>query len=439
MVSPMLSTIRVNNDAKNVSDDVNMTDQEDEIHSVVDLNLLYGKDEEEGLNFVKQDKETVKQILIDVKDISMHEYSMHYVLHSENEYLAAYKDLISKIKDEIFSFHKKLLESIPYRLWNEVVSEHTKILSNFLPVSVLKEVYEYRFYFARKYTKNRIKCNLEKYNKQLKEKKKQQAEEMRVFSTNSYTADPTTLTENEYLEITVAEYLNTPFYELLSSSLKSDRIPDKSKLIRLMAFLKDKEVEVIKIYNENFEIHKKFTSEKEFKNSTIERYKISKGFPLKLGVYESKLYAIEDGIDRSLIEKIYKEKQQEKEKKEQLKVKQNELQTNLVFDTDSNDEAGNIFLGTMRLSSPEKREEGFIEPLGDIMKNLIQTNIEDMEVESNEEEKHLEVPKLGRMSSYLNKNFRHRNTVKSKNPFESSPFDQAEQTNLDSELGRKSN
>lgn len=168
MVSPSLSGINMNpEELKTSYGDIVMTDQEDEHNFVLDLEMMYGKDVESNIpNIEKQDKECLKQILVDVMDLSMNEYSMHYILHSENEYMTPFTHLKSKIKDEMFKFYKSSCESIPFKLWSEIISDHCQILSTFLPVSLLKELHEHRFNFVKKYTKNRIKVQLKKFTDQ---------------------------------------------------------------------------------------------------------------------------------------------------------------------------------------------------------------------------------------------------------------------------------
>jgi hypothetical protein len=426
MVSPMLSTIMNPSDSKNSHDDYIMGDQEDESHSVIDLELFYGKDVDDNtLKFDKQGKETVKQIVVDIMDISMHEYSMHYNMHSENEYLTPFSDLKSRIKHEILDFYKKSNQKIPYKLWSEIVSDHTRILQGFLPISILKEVYEYRFYFVKKYTKFRIQRQLKGFNQQQKLKKKQSKDNMRVFSTTSTTHDPTLVTESEYLEIRVQEYINTAFHDLIVSMLKSSKI-SKDKVLAFMAYIKDHEIDIIHVYNDNYQCNKKFIADMEFKNATIERYKEPRGFPLKLGECESKLYAIEEGVTRPQLEQVKMEKQVEQQQKEILKKAEQEFHNKFDIDIDSYDEAGadvekqndfsslfpvHLTTERIRMSHPVKKQpEQKFEPLNtaNLMKSLVQNrdaNMDDEESKSSDsDEAPMEIPRLGKLSSFLNSN-----------------------------------
>ena len=423
MVSPMLSTIKLNpNETKNSNNDIIMIDQEEECNSVIDMEMFYGEEDPNSLSFDKQDKEAVKQILADIMDISMHEYSMHYVWHSENEYLTPFRDLKSKIKDEILRFYK-FTKNIPYKLWSEIASEHTRVLSNFLPVPLLKEIYDFRFYFAKKYTKHRIKSQLKGYNKEQKLKKNQKSDQMQVFNTNSGSNDPSILTQTEYLEIVVKDYLNTPFHEFLVSCLKSDK--NKNKVLSFMAYVKENELDIINIYNENYEVNRKFTAEVEFKNSTIRKYKEQRGFPLKLADWNRKLYAIEDGITRVQLEEIKTQKQYEKEQKQQLKKADQEFTEKFGFESDSLDDTKpstvdgqhkNILKG-MRCSNPEKR----MKPFGQIwseslIKSLIQKDVnmdEEAKSDLNEETKHIDLPKFGKIG----------HVFENKSKFGKAPFD----------------
>lgn len=126
MMNPMLSAMNLNHEeTKNGFEDLIMTDQENEHNFILDIEMMYGKDiDTKILNIEKRDKECIKQILIDVMDISLQEYSIHYVLHSENEYMRPFADIQKKIKHEIFKFYKSSVESTPFKLWSEIIDEH---------------------------------------------------------------------------------------------------------------------------------------------------------------------------------------------------------------------------------------------------------------------------------------------------------------------------
>lgn len=126
MVSPSLTKINVNQEeTKNSFGDITMADQEDEHNFILDIEMMYGKQSDSQiLNIDKQDKECIKQILVDVMDLSMNEYSMHYILHSENEYMTPFRDLKNRLKEELFEFYKSSCESIPFKIWSEIISEH---------------------------------------------------------------------------------------------------------------------------------------------------------------------------------------------------------------------------------------------------------------------------------------------------------------------------
>ena len=221
MVPPMLSTIKLSpSESKNSYEDIIMTDQDNECNSVLDLEMMYGEELECNIpNIDKQDKECVKQILIDVIDLSLNEYSMHYILHSENEFMSPFQDLKKKVKDELFKFYKLSSESTPFKLWSELIDEHCKVMNTFLPISLQKELYEYRFHFVKKYTKNRVKFQLNEFTekKDKNNKKRKGSGGVHIMDANSANHDPTIMTEEEWLEMQVADYINTPFHEFLKS------------------------------------------------------------------------------------------------------------------------------------------------------------------------------------------------------------------------------
>ena len=108
MITPRLSEINMKVDGlKNSFCDVQMTDSESEMNYILDIDMMYGKEYESKIPSIgKQERECIKQTLIDVMDISMNEFSMHYILHSDNEYMAPFRDLKKRIEHELFKFYK---------------------------------------------------------------------------------------------------------------------------------------------------------------------------------------------------------------------------------------------------------------------------------------------------------------------------------------------
>ncbi len=196
-----------------------MTDPDDEMNYILDIDMMYGKEYESKIPSIgKQERECIRQIIIDVMDLSMNEFSMHYILHSDNEYMAPFKDLKKRIEEELFKFYKTSCENVPFKLWSEIIKEHSIILSSILPVTVMKDLNKHKFSFVRKYTKNRIKVQLKNYSKITKKaKKEEESDNMIVMNTHSQRQEGTVLNREAYLESTVAEFLNTPFHEYLIS------------------------------------------------------------------------------------------------------------------------------------------------------------------------------------------------------------------------------
>lgn len=412
MMNPMLSAMNLNHEeTKNSFADMVMTDQEDEHDYVMDLEMMYGKQEDTKIpNMEKPDRECIKQILIDVMDISLHEYSIHYILHSENEYMTPFKDLKSKLKHEIFKFYRTSCESTPFKLWSEIVDEHCKILSTFFPVTLLKELHEHRFNFVKKYTKNRISIQLKKFMEQKSSKKVARTSQgLQVFSANSNQLDPTILTEEEYLEMTVAEYINTPFHEYLVSCLKKKS--SKTTILSLLSHIKENEVDIMKVYNQNYQINRKFITDVEFKNTAIERYKKPRGFSLKMKPAEAHLYSMEDGISASMLDKLKIEREKEKAEMEQQRRVEQSFSNSFSIDTDSCEEEIPFSMDAdrQRTSNPEKRASKF-ETLRTLklIKNQEQQDFEMSDEESKSEvskEEDSERPSLGSLSAFINNNF----------------------------------
>lgn len=423
MVNPLLTKINVNQEeTKNSIGDITMTDQEDEHNFILDIEMMYGKQSDSQiLNIERQDKECIKQILVDVMDLSMNEYSMHYILHSENEYMTPFRDLKNRLKEELFEFYKSSCESIPFKIWSEIISEHCITLSSFLPNCLLKELHEHRLSFVKKYTKNRIKHQLKKFTEKSKKNKEiSTSQSMRVFSSNSAIQDPTEMTADEYLEMTLSEFINTPFQEYLSSRLKKST---KSNLLSLLAYIKENEVDIITIYNSNFEAFKKFSADTKFKNNVIEKYKSVRGFPLKLSPSESILYSMDEEITFHILEKLKDEREKERKQREQVRIPREDEFSCYSNDTESCDEEIPFVLETnkTRASHPEKRSPKF-DPFSSLrLMKSCQPKDDDMDVEESKSElfqvQKCERPSLGSISVLFKCNQENTNNL-----FTSSPF-----------------
>ena len=372
-------------------------------------------------NFSVSDKESFKQILVDIMDLSLNEYSIHYINHSENDYQSAYKDLWNKIKDELFRFYKSSIESTPFKLWSELIDEHWRILWSFFPVTLQKELHEFRINFVKKYTKNRVGVQLKGYSEFSKKTKDSKGKmNVQVLDANSINFDPTVLTEAEYLEITVADYINTPFYEFLVSSLKKQA--SRNSILSILAYIKENEVHIMNVYNSNIEIYKNFCSDMEARDKEVLKYKESRGFPLKLNQTDFLLYAIEDGISISLLEKIRIEKQDKKGRKETQQKDKQEVFSN-SFSIDSENEEDDLSNGmevdNVRMSNPERRAANLdsLCPFNFIREfepRDVNMECEELKSETNEEEK-TEIQSISSMSSFIKKN-----ANKIRDPFEQS-------------------
>jgi hypothetical protein len=266
---------------------------------------------------------------------------------------------------------------------------------------LLKELHEYRFNFVKKYTKNRIKLQLKKFNAKLKKSKESStSQSMRVFSANSEERDPTLCTNDEYLEMTISEFINTPFQEYLSSCLKSS----KSNLLSLFAHIKECEVDIIKIYNSNHEAFTKFTADTKFKNTIIERYKSTRNFPLKLSPSESILYSMDEEITLHMLDKLKDEREKERKQREIERMPREDEFSSFSNDTESCDEDIPFALESHNggVSKPEKRSFKFDSFSSLRLMKSSQPKDDDMEIEeskSNIYEQQSERPSMGSISA----------------------------------------
>ena len=406
MVNPNLSQFNIDvKGLKNSYRDIPMTDQEDKKSYILDIDMMYGKEIESKIPSIgRQERECIKQIIIDVMDISMNEYSMHYVLHSENEFMTPFKDLKKRIKKEFFKFYKTSCESIPFKLWNEIITEHCTVLSTFLPSWIMKDLHKHKFYFVKKYIKNRIKFHLKNYTKLSKKLKKEgEKGSMILMSANTDGQDRTVVSKEKYLETSVAEYLNTPFYDYFVSWFTirltvEDQFP-------LLVHIKENEVDIMNVYNQSFRTNAKFEGESKSKNDRIEKYKDPRGFPLKLSSNEVALYSFDEEITVHLLNKFTTEKEKVLEKKELQRMRADGgFNLSYSVDPDSCEDEIPFDFETerVRYSNTEKRTSNF-NPFSSF--NWVQSNKEsdvDMEEEAKDEVNEIENinrPSLGNISA----------------------------------------
>lgn len=242
-------------------------------------------------------------------------------------------------------------------------------------------MHSYRFDFVKRYTKNRIKYQLKKYAEKMKKEKKTGSKSgMRVFSANSGSCDPTQLSQEEFMEIEVAEFINTPFYEYLVSILKKNG--NKQAVLSLLLHIKENEVDIMRVYNHNHEVNSTFTAKLKFKNSTIEKYKSCRGFPLKLKPNEKLLYSMEEEVTLNMLEKIKNTKEQMKMSKEvERTLRRDEFNNSFSLGSDSNEDDIPFVLETVnsKTTNPEKRTSKF-DPFGSL-KLTKQAPVRDVEMD----------------------------------------------------------
>ena len=131
---------------------------EDGQNTIIDLDMLYGVEPKTNIpGFDRREKEMFKQILIDLTDLSLNEYTMHYICHSEVKLGSPYESIRDNIESQLTDFFKYSVSKMPFSLWSEVISEHSQILMNVLPLTLQKELTDLRFKFTKKYIKNRLK------------------------------------------------------------------------------------------------------------------------------------------------------------------------------------------------------------------------------------------------------------------------------------------
>lgn len=285
---------------------------EDGQHSIIDLDLLYGEEPKTNIpGFDRAQKEIFKQILVDLIDISLNEYSMHYICHTDVQLGKPFESMRDQISAQFKSFYNYSVESMPFALWNEVISEHYQILMNILPLWLQKELVDFRTKFARAYTRRRVERNLKEFQKNRKNLSPNEERKVQVFSTQATENDCTTITEDEYTEIIVSDVLNTPFYSFINEQLAGNK--SKNLVLSFLAYMKDHEPEVIRAFNDCFHINKDFYKITNLKNRSIENYKKPRGFPLKLGENEHYLFSFDYDVTYERLLKMKNDREKEKE------------------------------------------------------------------------------------------------------------------------------
>lgn len=284
---------------------------EDGQHTIIDIDMLYGHEPETNVpGFNREEKEIFKQILVDLLDISLNEYNVHYICHTDNQYGMPFEHMKGMVLDQIKSFFKYSVERMPFSLWDEVIREHYQILINILPLTMQKELVEMRFKFTKAYTRSRIERNWKEFQNRRQKNSPKEERKYQMFSTQASETDPTIVTEDEYQEIVVSDILNTPFYSFISEQINKP----KTVTMAFLAYMKNEESEVIRAFNNCFFHHQEFIKSANLKNRGIENYKKQRGFPLKLGENEQMLFSFDHKITyKKLIDmKTAREKEEQK-------------------------------------------------------------------------------------------------------------------------------
>lgn len=139
---------------------------EDGQHTIIDLDMLYGEEPKTNIpGFDRGQKEMFKQILVDIIDISLNEYNMHYICHTDIKFGEPYETLRTTISNQLKDFFEYSISRMPFELWSDVISEHSQILINILPLTLQKDLIDMRQKFTKAYTKNKISKLIKEFEK----------------------------------------------------------------------------------------------------------------------------------------------------------------------------------------------------------------------------------------------------------------------------------
>lgn len=290
---------------------------EDGQHTIIDLDLLYGAEPKTNIPaFDRAQKEILKQILVDLVDISLNEYSMHYICHTEIQLGGPYASVKKKVFDQFKQFFEYGLQSMPFRLWSEVTAEHYSVLINVLPLSLQKDLTDMRLKYMRAYTRNKIEKSLKEFQRSKSRAHshahKHEDKKYTMFSTQASDNDPTVLTEDEYTEIVVSDIMNTPFHSYFDEQLANSK--SKAAMLSFMAYFKNHEADVIRAFNECASASQDFAKATGLKNRTIESYKKPRGFPLQLGENEAYLFSFDSEVAHERLLRMKRDREREEVK-----------------------------------------------------------------------------------------------------------------------------
>lgn len=317
-VSPMLKSINLTRTPKlkQITNE-RIIEFEDGQHSIIDLDMLFGSEPDTNIpSFDRAEKEIFKQILTDLTDLSLNEYTMHYICHSDIKLGTPFTSLKDSISTQLKEFFEYSISRIPFSLWSEVIVEHSQVLLNLFPLSLQKQLVDYRFKFTKAYTRNKIERLLKDFDKskglassgsaignsRKEGGKRKEEKKYQVFSTEASDNDPTLLTEDEYTEIMISDVLNTPFHQYLNEILNKNY--SKTTLLSFMNFIKNNENEIIRTFNDAFQTNEDFYKYIKMKNRTIENYKKPRGFPLELSHNVEVLYSLSNEVKHEQLFKM---------------------------------------------------------------------------------------------------------------------------------------
>mmetsp|Transcript_1559 Transcript_1559/g.1851 ORF Transcript_1559/g.1851 Transcript_1559/m.1851 type:complete len:334 (-) Transcript_1559:567-1568(-) len=303
-MSPMMKSVNVTMTPKPTQpDSERIVEFEDGKHTVIDLDLLYGRESQTGAPpFERARREMCRLLLVDLLDLSLDEYSAHYVCHSEARLGSPVTSIRARVGEQLRQFFEDGVKTAPFGLWSQVAAEHHQALAGVLPLWLRKDLVDMRARLTRAYARNKLEKSLKEFHK-TQAARHADEDRLHACSTQTSEADNTVLTEAEYSELVVSDVLGTPFHAYFEEQLGGSK--SKAVLLSFMAYVRNNDPEVITGFNNCAMTYNHFYKSINIKNRSIEEYKKKRGFPLILGPNEEYLFSFESEITQDrLIEMI---------------------------------------------------------------------------------------------------------------------------------------
>jgi len=111
-----------------------IVDMGDGHQTLVDIDALYASEAKTGApDIPRVDKVCLTHALNDFLDMSLHEYSVHYISHTQLPADGPFPEIAREVLESTDNFFKATASQLPYDIWVQVAEGYKMILSSVGP------------------------------------------------------------------------------------------------------------------------------------------------------------------------------------------------------------------------------------------------------------------------------------------------------------------